>query len=792
MSTRIAAYARLQDADAAHGSKAANLAALHRAGFPVPDGFVVALTGGPSDETSIDEVVRAADAMNDRRYAVRSSGPHEDQAHEAGAGRYTTVLDVRGADALREAIARCFASGEGRPMGVIVQELVDADVAGVAFTANPVTGADEVVIEAVAGLGERLVSGEATPQEWTIANTPATTAVGASGPLDEAAARVVASWARQAAELFGSPQDIEWAIAGDRFSMLQSRPITTLTERVPIPVEVPPGYWVRDPGHARTPRTPLTWSFNELEGAAAYVEASGALAGLTGRTIGGWMYMTVEPVGAPPPRPGGNPVPPPPAWLLPLLLAMSREARRRMRTARRAMRDDLAGLMFRRWHDEVAPSLRARIAELRDTDRTLLTEVELVDHLDAAATLARDAIRTHFMMSIPYEFGTADLVFTCRNLLGWTDEQALELVAGLSEASSAPAHELRRLSRLDEDDPAFDEGLARFQREYGCRALELELSQPTLAESPEIISATLERLRALDYDPDQEARDLATRRADAAARARASLRPRERERFDRVLARAELTYPLRDENVFLTVDAPYALARYAALEAGRRLVRRAVLAAVDDVFYLDIDELLGALRGEPEPLGDRVRRRRGERAWALANPGPMSYGEPPRGEPSFRWLPRSVRFPTEAMMWIGSSIVALEESTRERPPEGEPLTGIPASPGIYTGAARIVHAETDFHRIRPGDVLVCPSTRPSWSVIFPSLGAVVADSGGSLSHPAIIAREHRLPAVVATGYATSMITDGQVVTVDGSAGLVTVHPPARGHPRSDSANMRAE
>ena len=678
------------------------------AGFPVPDGFVVALTGGASDETSIDEVVRAADAVNDRRYAVRSSGPHEDQAHEAGAGRYTTVLDVRGADALREAIAQCFASGGGRPMGVIVQELVDADVAGVAFTANPVTGADEVVIEAVAGLGERLVSGEATPQEWTIADARATTSVGASGPLDEAAARVVASWARQAAELFGGPQDIEWAIAGGRFSMLQSRPITTLTERVPIPVEVPPGYWVRDPGHARTPRTPLTWSFNELEGAAAYAEISGALAGLTGRTIGGWVYMTVEPIGAPPPRPGGNPVPPPPAWLLPLLLAMSRDARRCMRTARRAMRDDLAGTLFRRWHDEVAPSLRARIAELRDTDRTLLTEVELVDHLDAAATLARDGLRAHFMMSIPYEFDTADLVFTCRDLLGWTDEQALELVTGLSEASSAPAHELRRLSRLDEDDPAFDKGLARFQREYGCRALELELSQPTLAESPEIISATLERLRALDYDPDQEARDLAMRRADAAARARASLRPRERERFDRVLARAELSYPLRDENVFLTVDAPYALVRYAALEAGRRLVRRAILAAVDDVFYLDIDELLGALRGEPEPLGDRVRRRRGERAWALANPGPMSYGVPPPGEPSFRWLPRSVRFPTEAMMWIGSSIVALEESTRERPPEGEPLTGIPASPGIYTGTARIVHAETDFHRIRP---VTCSSAR---------------------------------------------------------------------------------
>ncbi|KRE21763.1 PEP/pyruvate-binding domain-containing protein [Agromyces sp. Soil535] len=773
MLEQMKSYRRLDEADAAFGSKAAHLAALRRAGFPVPDGFVLALRGDDRDVADIEEVVRAARERG-VDYAVRSSGSHEDQAHEAGAGRYTTILGVRGDDALRDAIARCLASGQGEPMGVVVQEMVDADVAGVAFTVNPVSGAEEIVIEAVAGLGDRLVSGEATPQEWTIAGTRATGSDAASGPLDEGGARLVADWARKAAELFGTPQDVEWAIAGGRVSVLQARPITTLVEQVPIPVDVPPGYWVREPGHARMPRTPLTWSFNENEAVALYAEASGALACLAGRIIGGWMYMTVEPVGAPPPRPGGGD-PTPPAWLMPVLLAMSGQARRRMRTSRRVMRDDLAGELVRRWRDEVAPSFRARIADLRDTDLALLTEAELTAHLAAAADLAREGMRMHFTMSIPYEFGTADLAFTCRDLLGWSDEESLELVVGLSEASSAPAHELRRLSRLDDDDPAFDEGLARFQRVYGCRALDLELSQPTLAESPEIIAATLERLRANDYDPDEEARELAKRRAACTAQARAALSPRDRARFDAVLARAELVYPLRDENVFLTIDAPYALVRYAALESGRRLVRRGAIAAADDVFYLDVDELLTAMRGVPDPLGGRIRLRRGERAWALAHPGPTTYGTPPRGEPSFRRLPRSARFPTEAMMWIGSRIVGLEDSTRARPPAGEPLTGIPASPGSYTGPARIVHEETDFHRIRPGDVLVCPSTRPSWSVIFPSLGAVVADSGGSLSHPAIIAREHRLPAVVATGYATSTIVDGQLVTVDGNAGVVTMH-----------------
>ena len=90
---------------------------------------------------------------------------------------------------------------------------------------------------------------------------------------------------------------------------------------------------------------------------------------------------------------------------------------------------------------------------------------------------------------------------------------------------------------------------------------------------------------------------------------------------------------------------------------------------------------------------------------------------------------------------------------------------------------RIVHAEADFHRIEPGDIVVCPGTRPSWSVIFPMIGGLVADAGGALSHPAIIAREYGVPAVVAVVGATDTLRDGEVVTVDGSAGTVERRSP---------------
>jgi pyruvate,water dikinase len=87
---------------------------------------------------------------------------------------------------------------------------------------------------------------------------------------------------------------------------------------------------------------------------------------------------------------------------------------------------------------------------------------------------------------------------------------------------------------------------------------------------------------------------------------------------------------------------------------------------------------------------------------------------------------------------------------------------------------RVIHDETEFDRLRAGEVLVCPTTSPVWSVLFPSIGALVTDTGGTLSHPAIIAREYGVPAVVATGDATTRLRDGQVVTVDGTAGQVRV------------------
>jgi pyruvate,water dikinase len=136
----------------------------------------------------------------------------------------------------------------------------------------------------------------------------------------------------------------------------------------------------------------------------------------------------------------------------------------------------------------------------------------------------------------------------------------------------------------------------------------------------------------------------------------------------------------------------------------------------------------------------------------------------------------------EALLWAVEAITAAGPSQRMQRAGASTLRGIAAAPGRYAGPARVIRSEAAFTRLRPGDVLVCPVTSPVWSILFPKVGALVTDTGGILSHPAIIAREYGVPAVVATGNATTLLHDGQLVTVDGTAGLVEASPQGTSHP----------
>ncbi|MFI0424264.1 PEP/pyruvate-binding domain-containing protein [Spongiactinospora sp. 9N601] len=307
------------------GGKAGALGALLRAGVPVPDGFVVpfaayravvrelndpdaarrAIESRPLDPAVVKELARALDGLGDPPVAVRSSASDEDTGQVSAAGQHESILAVRGAADVADAVRACWASllapralayrdasGHGRPSGefamaVIVQRQVDADVSGVMFT--PAGPDDGTMIEASWGLGPSVVGGTVTPDAYRVAGdgsveqtiAPKRTRLDRHGgrlvtrdvpvpdrdrpALDTATAVRLAELGREIATVRGGPQDIEWAIADGRVWILQARPITAvLPPRAPGEAQAAP---TGSPGSHGTGTAPITHDPGETHAA---------------------------------------------------------------------------------------------------------------------------------------------------------------------------------------------------------------------------------------------------------------------------------------------------------------------------------------------------------------------------------------------------------------------------------------------------------------------------------------------------------------------------------------------
>ena len=786
------------------GSKAANLAKLRQAGFDVPDGLVLTTDAGEAADLG-EELSRILDHFGDTPLAVRSSATAEDLPDSSYAGQYESFLGVRGRQQLETAVRTCLASLRSErattyagdisdaSMAVLIQPMLAAQAAGVAFSANPVTGArDQVVVNAVSGLGDRLVSGEVTPDQWVVAGD---SVEGQAVALTPSQVLEVAELAQRVERHFGGPQDIEWAIDAETLWLLQARPITSLPEPpiepIPIEFDVPPGAWEHDASHFPIPSHPIDTVILDAVARAmdTWVNEFGYLFdGIEFREIGGWTYQRLKPM-------GGKEGPDLPGWLMWLLVRTVPMIRRRLATAADAVRTDKAGRLIGLWNDQWLPELETSIRRLQAVERPSLTDEELLVHLDDVLALVQRGVEIHILVHgslapILYEWTTV-----CERLLGWDIAKSLETLAGTSFKSTEPSRQLHALADMVRDlgidltfartgesqiveelrrrDAGFASKFSRYLDDYGHRALG-EIAEPTLAERPSLLVGMIRDQISTGYDPtriDEENRQT-RERVIAEARQALGADPTALSELERVLSRAVEAYPAREDNEFYTMSAPFALVRYTVLEIGERLARRMVIDARDDVMFLDSDEARAGL-ADGEDRHDLIRLRKGHRVWAAANPGPPSYGNVSGPPASMDFLPTKARLPMMSMLWSLESIEAVSASktTQSNP---DLITGMAASAGSYTGPVRVIRGESEFGNLQAGDVLVCPITSPVWSVLFPTIGGLVTDTGGILSHPAIIAREYRIPAVVATGNATELLQDGQLVTVDGSTGAVEV------------------
>ncbi len=814
------------------GWKAASLADCAAAGHPVPEGIVLTAEafrrvcgdGGDADPEAVrrtelpagveEAVLKVFARLGPGPLAVRSSAVAEDLADASFAGQYDSVLGVSGPEQLVDAVRTCWASAfsaaatsyrsmrgvQVAPMAVLIQRQVTPRAAGVAFSADPISGdRNTAIVEAVAGLGDRLAAGEDTPETWRVSEQGSAEPAESRAVLTPTEASTVATLARDIAARRGVPQDIEWAIDADGAWLLQARPITALPVSpagpVPVPIDIPEGYWERDASHWPAPHSPLGRSIIYPIANAVTVELCREFGMLAERIeltdIGGWHYTRTVPL-------GGKERRPPPSIVLGLMARLHPVMRDRITTAKRVVRDGVGGEVVTHWFDEWQPALEARHRELLATDLPVLSDDALIDHLDSGIGLVRDGLGSHMRVIGAIMVETQPLLKAARTSLGWEPLKTLELVSGLSFRSSEPGRELARLADRARRNPAIMDALAEvtsataarivsvnpafaaefdaYRHYYGERCLSRDPADPTLADRPDLLLRMLAGQIARAHDPSELDRRNAELRADRLSEARAALQSRSahvRSRFDDALARAERAYPLREDNVFVALQGPLGIVRYAALEVGRRLAERAQLDRPDDVFFLEHAELRVAF-AETDDVHDVVQRRKGERAWVLAHPGPAWYGTPPGPPPSLRYLPSEARDLTEAFFSFVSMVIDPGPGRSDVPGPKGTIQGIAGSPGRYTGTARVVMDEREFEKIQAGDVIVCPVTQPTWSVVFPLVGAIVTDSGGVLSHPAIIAREYGIPAVVATGDATNRLHDGEVVTVDGDSGIVSI------------------
>lgn len=793
------------------GTKAATLAWLARRGFPTLAGTVLPVDQLPrflnDPGGALPAVALMLAQLGGGSVAVRSSGLAEDLHDASHAGQFSTVLDVCGERDVVDAIVRVARSGESDRVAryrsavsggaeqsigtaVLIQPMLHPELAGVAFSADPGTGdRDVVLINAVPGVGAALMDGTVSGEEWRLQNGQAECLSGFPCSLSPEDVHRIADLAMEVESSFnGEPQDIEWAICNGELTLLQARPITALPIKPELPV--PSVFMTKELEHFPPPVSLMTWSIHQpnlYQATQAALKTFGVLfEALDIHYRAGEIYECELPLGG-----KADEGPPPPWWLFGILVRVIPEMRQRMSLARKAIQSDLEGQIFHRWETEWSAELEETAAKLRAVDLENLSDAALATQLDILRGFTRRAFYIHFQLAFPCILPVYRLISLCEEFFGWDEHQALRLLHGTSHGSSEGSRDLDRLAAMIQSDPAVaelfeDRGLTLDQLDASCaeiasevrqhletqgmRLIQNDLANQTYKEVPSLTLQFLRDRLSSNSDEQPHTADTVARAAfDETSLLLLMRSESDRERFDQTLERARRAYGTRDSNVYLTLAHPWGLLRFGLREAGRRLQQQGTLRTRDDIFYCTFEEVQDAVRGKATVgLGEIAHRRRMEALWTLAHPGPDSFGVEP-AMPDFRGLPAEARDIHIGLTWAMDRVRAPRQP---RASEAGILCGVPASPGRYQGTVRVIRNEREFSRLQAGDVLVCPSTSSSWAMLFGTAGALVTDQGGSLSHPAIIAREHGIPAVVATVNATEKLQDGQIVIVDGSTGRV--------------------
>lgn len=708
------------------GGKAAVLLDLERAGFRVPP-FAVS----PGD-------LAATVARLGFPIAARSSATCEDGATSSFAGQFESILRLETLEQVEAAVEQVRASATAPSvveyckragidpasvrMEVIVQRMIRPVLAGVAFSVNPMTGADEVVVEAVAGLADGLLHGSEEP-------------LPADHPLVVKHRAAIERVVRRVQRHHGAPQDVEFAVTDDGEPwVLQSRPIT----RIAFSPEV--GEWTnadfRDGGVSAGPCTPLMWSLYDLVWESALpdylreIRLLGRDEGfVAGRMFFGRPYWNLGAVKRSLARLPGfverefdldlsvEPKYEGPGLVTPVtLLGVVRALPTALAIGRLFDRQEAFDRAF------LAPSGPGCFEDL-------LRSCEQVPPVrgdrsgDQVAAALRRVIEGPFRATELNYFRTIFCASIAKLDLkdGFPDADATALCAALPEMRHlAPTRALREAAARGDVDvvPLLERFRHHSRRELDLRAPRWDEDRPFVEE----LLAQYRGARPAGEDP-----------RPAYERARAAYRARlpwwRRRSFDRKLDRLRAFVWLREEMRDCSSRMYWVIRRHVLALAERRGLG-------DDAFFMTWQQLVDGDRSGVEAARDTYERFRAFRA------------------------------PNE----IGARFT-FARAPAPRPGGGD-LRGIDANPGRVRAVARVARTPEEALRVEAGAVLVCPFTDPGWTPVLDRVAGVITETGGLLSHAAVICREYGIPAVLGVADATERVPDGREVILDGGEGRV--------------------
>ena len=551
----------------------------------------------------------------------------------------------------------------------------------------------------------------------------------------------------------------------------------------PTPIPTPPDFpiewpdpdlaalpWMQDRQHAPLPITPMTGWFQEhlfAGGFNAAAESYEAPIRAASRRINSYYFVSFHPA-VPPEQ----------------MQAQEERAAALVQPAVATLDED--------WEQTYLPEIQEHLRAWASFDLAGASLDELVAHLDETVERYLRLWDIHFRLAFPFLLGPSlfqdlyadifepETALEAYRLLQGFGNMSLEADSALRELANRVAADETLSTALDL--PTWDEqrqqleqseagrnflsALDDFLGRYGRRGdTVIELDDPSWIEDPKIpLDSIRAYVRQPGSDPEMEHRALAEEREQAIAAAReeiAGYPVQVREQFEGLLKAGQAGSRIQEDHNFWIDQQSLHYARQVILELGRRLTESGAFSAPSDAMYVTVPELKEIAADPEHSRADLIAERRADREhWRGVHAPPAigtDYGPPP-DTPFTRMIARMFGGPPP------------------EPSEDNPggLRGNPGSPGTVRGTARIVVTLSEADRLQPGEILVAPTTSPPWTPLFATASAVVTDTGGPLSHCAIVAREYGIPAVVGAGPATALIPDGATIEVNGDTGDIRI------------------